>query len=46
MKNKIFKKDCIAGMKSLKKNSFNLIIADPPYNLNKDFGVYKENIVY
>ena len=44
MKNKIFKKDCIEGMKSLKKKSFNLIIADPPYNLNKDFGVYKEKI--
>ena len=29
-------------MSELEKNSFNLIIADPPYNLNKDFGSYKE----
>ena len=34
--------DCIEGMKSLEDNLFNLIVADPPYNLDKDFGVYKE----
>ena len=34
--------DCIEGMRGLKKGSFNLIIADPPYNLDKDFGVWKE----
>ena len=42
MNNKIYKKDCIKGMKELKNRYFNLIIADPPYNLNKNFGVYKE----
>ena len=29
-------------MKKLKAGVFNLIIADPPYNLNKDFGPWKE----
>ena len=29
-------------MKKIKGKKFNLIIADPPYNLNKDFGVYKK----
>ncbi len=35
--------DCIEGMASLEVGSFNLIIADPPYNLNKDFGQWKES---
>ncbi|MDR1585964.1 MAG: site-specific DNA-methyltransferase, partial [Treponema sp.] len=34
--------DCITGMKQLPDNSIDLIIADPPYNLNKDFGEWKE----
>ncbi|MCA1947870.1 MAG: site-specific DNA-methyltransferase [Armatimonadetes bacterium] len=34
--------DCIEGMKQLPAGSFNLIVADPPYNLNKDFGPWKE----
>ncbi len=34
--------DCIEGMAALSAGSFNLIIADPPYNLNKDFGPWKE----
>jgi len=34
--------DCITKMKDLEDGSFNLIIADPPYNLNKDFGPWKE----
>lgn len=34
--------DCIEGMASLEAGSFNLIVADPPYNLNKDFGPWKE----
>jgi DNA modification methylase len=31
--------DCVSGMRELEGNKFNLIIADPPYNLSKDFGV-------
>ena len=34
--------DCIQGMKRLGESTFNLIIADPPYNLDKDFGPWKE----
>ena len=34
--------DCIAEMKKLGDGAFNLIIADPPYNLDKDFGLWKE----
>ena len=35
--------DCIEGMNALDEGSVNLIIADPPYNLNKDFGIWKES---
>jgi site-specific DNA-methyltransferase (adenine-specific)/adenine-specific DNA-methyltransferase len=34
--------DCIEGMRQLPAGAFNLIVADPPYNLNKDFGAWKE----
>lgn len=34
--------DCIEGMAALDEGAFNLIVADPPYNLNKDFGPWKE----
>jgi site-specific DNA-methyltransferase (adenine-specific) len=43
IKNVIFNKDCIAGMKEIPDESIDLIIADPPYNLNKDFGEWKES---
>lgn len=42
MNNQIILGDCIEGMKRLKDGTFNLIIADPPYNLGKDFGPWKE----
>jgi len=35
--------DCIEGMKALPSGTAQLIIADPPYNLNKDFGQWKES---
>ncbi len=34
--------DCVAGMSALAPDSVDLIIADPPYNLDKDFGVWNE----
>jgi site-specific DNA-methyltransferase (adenine-specific) len=34
--------DCIEGMRGLQDSAYNLIIADPPYNLSKDFGPWKE----
>lgn len=36
--NKIYLQDCIAFMQALEPESVDLIIADPPYNLNKNFG--------
>jgi DNA modification methylase len=36
--NKIYLSDCIMFMKDLPSASVDLIIADPPYNLKKDFG--------
>jgi site-specific DNA-methyltransferase (adenine-specific)/adenine-specific DNA-methyltransferase len=39
---KIIEGDCIEGMKKLPDESIDLIVADPPYNLNKDFGLWKE----
>ena len=40
--NVILNTDCIEGMRSLPDGFCNLIIADPPYNLGKDFGAWKE----
>lgn len=40
--NKIFNEDCIDGMAKLDDCSVDLIIADPPYNLNKNFGQWDE----
>ncbi|MBA5791732.1 site-specific DNA-methyltransferase [Flavobacterium sp. xlx-214] len=36
--NKIYQGDCIKEMQKMENESVDLIIADPPYNLNKDFG--------
>lgn len=41
--NKIHKGDCIKQMQKLEDNSIDLIVADPPYNLNKDFGNSSDN---
>ena len=35
--NKIYLQDCITFMQDLEAESVDLIIADPPYNLKKDF---------
>lgn len=35
--------DCIDQMRGLPEACVDLVIADPPYNLNKDFGAWKEN---
>jgi len=35
---KILNEDCIEGMKKLNNDSIDIIIADPPYNIGKDFG--------
>lgn len=41
--NTIYQGDCIEGMRKLPDECCQLIIADPPYNLNKDFGEWKES---
>lgn len=40
--NKIVHGDCISGMKGIPDKTFDLVIADPPYNLNKNFGEWNE----
>jgi site-specific DNA-methyltransferase (adenine-specific)/adenine-specific DNA-methyltransferase len=42
LKNTIVHGDCIEHLKSLPDECAHLIIADPPYNLKKDFGPWKE----
>ena len=34
--------DCLKGLRLLPDSSVELIVADPPYNLDKDFGLWKE----
>ncbi len=41
--NRIHLGDCIEQMRRLPDECANLIIADPPYNLDKDFGPWKES---
>ena len=41
--NEIYLKDAIEGLKELPDNFADIIIADPPYNIGKDFGIFKEN---
>ncbi len=36
--NKLLQEDCITGIKTLPSQHFDIIIADPPYNIGKDFG--------
>lgn len=37
-KNNIYMMDCIEGMKKIDDKTVDIIIADPPYNIGKDFG--------
>jgi site-specific DNA-methyltransferase (adenine-specific) len=36
--NRIYNSDCIHLMRDIESESIDLIVADPPYNLNKNFG--------
>ena len=40
--NQIHLGDCIDGMRNIPDGSVDLVVADPPYNLDKDFGTWKE----
>lgn len=38
LQNKILQMDCVEGMKNIPDNYIDTIVADPPYNIGKDFG--------
>ncbi len=42
--NRIYREDCCLGMRGISDNSVDIIIADPPYNIGKDFGNNKDNM--
>jgi site-specific DNA-methyltransferase (adenine-specific) len=43
--NTIYRQDCIDFMKSLcaEKITVDVIVTSPPYNINKEYGIYKDN---
>lgn len=41
-RNEVLNLDCLVGLRSIPDNEVDLIVADPPYNLGKDFGEWKE----
>ncbi len=41
--NRIYQIDVLDGLKKLPDNFADIIVADPPYNVGKDFGVFKES---
>ena len=40
----IANEDCIYGLRSLKDKSVDFAFIDPPYNVGKDYGEYKDNL--
>lgn len=44
LNNKVELTDVLEGLKKIDDNSIDIIIADPPYNIKKDFGEYKDNL--
>ena len=42
--NKIYNLDTLEGLKKMPEKSVDLVFFDPPYNVNKDYGVYKDNL--
>lgn len=43
--NRVYQYDCCVGMKLCEDNSCDIIIADPPYNIGKDFGNNKDSML-
>jgi site-specific DNA-methyltransferase (adenine-specific) len=41
--NRIYQTDALLGLKELPSDFADVVIADPPYNVGKDFGVLKES---
>lgn len=44
IKNRIYLQDVLIGLKALQDKSVDVIIADPPYNIGKDFGECKDKM--
>lgn len=42
--NKIYCVDCLEGMKQLPKQSVDLIVTSPPFNVGKDYDKFKDNL--
>ncbi len=42
--NRIHCLDALEGLRELPDNFADIIIADSPYNIGKDFGVFKESL--
>lgn len=43
--NKIHRIDCLEGLKKLPDKSVDLAFIDPPYNVGKDYGISKDNLL-
>lgn len=44
MKHKLLIGDCKDTLKNISSNSVDLVVTSPPYNVGKDYGVFKENL--
>jgi len=42
--NKFHLEDVVIGLKKIEDESVDIIIVDPPYNINKNFGLYKDDL--
>ena len=42
--NQIYNQDCLEGLKNIPSNSIDIVLADPPYNIGKNFGNYNDNL--
>lgn len=42
--NKFYLIDVVEGLKKIKDDTVDIIISDPPYNIGKDFGLYKDDL--
>jgi len=42
--NKVYNESCLETFRKIANNSINLVFCDPPYNVGKDYGDYKDNL--
>lgn len=43
-KNRIVNTDCLRGLMEIPDHAVDFVFTDPPYNVGKDYGVYKDDI--